>query len=72
MELLSYAQIIFAVGLVASILMQQSEAGLGALFGGSDFGTFHHTRRGFEKILFNASITFSILFVVSILLSFVD
>lgn len=64
--ILPYIQIIIAVLLVTTILMQKNEAGLGGLFGGSDsFSSTHHTRRGFERILFQATIVLSILFALS-------
>ena len=47
------ALIILAVALVASILMQARGAGLGSVFGGSN--TVFKTRRGIEKLLFNAT-----------------
>jgi protein translocase SecG subunit len=45
--------------------MQTSAEGLGGAFGGSDTGdSVKHTRRGFEKILFNSTIVLAILFAV--------
>jgi len=70
-KLLPYAQIIFSVVLITAILLQQSEAGLGGTFGGSDNATFHHTRRGFEKFLFYLSIVCGILFAISALLAII-
>ncbi|MDH5442342.1 MAG: preprotein translocase subunit SecG [Candidatus Nomurabacteria bacterium] len=67
-QILSIVQIIFAVLLILSVLFQQSEAGLGGAFGGSDTDGIHHTRRGFEKFLFISSIVLGILFAVSALL----
>ncbi|MEX0930408.1 MAG: preprotein translocase subunit SecG [Candidatus Paceibacterota bacterium] len=64
--LLPYIQIILSVLLVTTILMQQNEAGLGAAFGGGDsFGSTHHTRRGFEKLLFKTTIVLAVLFALS-------
>jgi preprotein translocase subunit SecG len=57
---------ILSVALVASILMQARGAGLGSVFGGS--GTVFKTRRGIEKLLFNSTIVFGVLFCI---LSFV-
>jgi protein translocase SecG subunit len=68
---LPYAQIIFSVILVTAILLQQSEAGLGGAFGGSDSDAFHHTRRGFEYFLFILSIVCGILFTLSALLAII-
>jgi len=63
--ILPYIQIVLSVLLVVAILLQQSEAGLGAAFGGSGDGGTYRTRRGFEKILFNATIAIAILFALS-------
>ncbi len=63
-RILPYAQIIVSVILVASILLQQSGAGVGGALGGGDGGSFHHTRRGFEKFLFYLSIVLGILLAV--------
>jgi preprotein translocase subunit SecG len=68
-QILPYAQIILSVVLVLSILLQQSGAGVGGALGGGDAGSFHTTRRGFEKFLFFLSITCAILFALSAFLS---
>lgn len=47
------------------ILLQQRGASLGAGFGSS--GELYTTRRGLEKSLFNATIIFVLVFVLSIL-----
>lgn len=56
------ALIILAVALVASILMQVRGAGLGSVFGGT--GTVFKTKRGIERLLFNATIIIATLFAV--------
>jgi protein translocase SecG subunit len=63
--MLPYIQIILSLILVVTILLQQSDAGLGGIFGGADVGGLHHTRRGFEKFLFVTTIVVGILFVAS-------
>lgn len=68
--ILPYAQIILSGLLITSILLQQSGAGVGGALGGGDEG-FHHTRRGFEKFLFNLSIVCGILFALSVLLTII-
>ncbi len=68
-QILPYAQIILSVILVTAILLQQSGAGLGGALGGGDTGSFHSTRRGFEKFLFYLSIVCSILFALLAFLS---
>ena len=62
--LLSYAQIFLSAILVTMILMQQTDASLGAVFGGGDSGGTGRTRRGFDKTLFHATIVVAIIFVV--------
>lgn len=62
--MLPWVQIALSVLLVATILLQQTGAGVGGAFGGSD-GSINYTRRGFEKILFRSSIILGILFVLS-------
>ncbi|HWP61408.1 MAG TPA: preprotein translocase subunit SecG [Candidatus Paceibacterota bacterium] len=60
-------QISLAVLLMASILLQRTGASLGGAFGVDNFGSGFHTRRGFEKTLFNATIVLGILFALSAL-----
>lgn len=70
-QILPYAQIILSVILVLAILLQQTGAGIGGALGGSDGGSFHHTRRGFEKFLFYLSIVCGILFALFAFLSII-
>lgn len=67
MAYLPYIQVILSVLLVAGVLLQRSESGLGAGFGSDSSGGHRFMRRGFEKILFNATILVAVLFVISIL-----
>lgn len=67
---LPYIQIVLATLLVLGILFQQRGAGLGGAFGGGD-GFGFNTRRGAEKVLFNATIALSILFVLSTLIAII-
>lgn len=69
--ILSIIQIILAVILIASILLQKSSAGIGALGGGDSVDAGYHTRRGFEKMLFNATVIFAVLFAVISFIIFV-
>jgi len=59
---LPYIQIGLSVLLIGAVLLQQSAAGLGGAFGDNFSGGFH-TKRGFEKTLFRASIVIAVLFV---------
>lgn len=70
-SILPYAEIILSVILIASILLQQSAAGVGGALGGGDTGTFHSTRRGFEKFLFYLSLVCAILFALLAFLSII-
>ena len=70
-QILPYAQIILSVVLVLSIILQRSGAELGGALGGDGGGSFHHTRRGFEKFLFMLSIVCAILFALSALLAII-
>ena len=71
-SLLPYIQIVLAIVLVAAILLQQTGAAMGGAFGGSDnFSSAFHTRRGFERTLFIATIVLAILFALSALLNLV-
>lgn len=54
-----------AVLMVIAILLQQRGATLGAGFGSS--GELYTTRRGVDKNLFEVTIVFAVIFVVSIL-----
>lgn len=60
--ILPYVQIVLSVLLIAAILLQQSGASLGGAFGADNFSAGFHTRRGAEKILFNATIVLAVLF----------
>lgn len=54
-----------AILMVVAILLQQRGATLGAGFGGSS--ELYTTRRGFDKNLFEVTIIFTVIFVLSIL-----
>ena len=70
--LLPYIQIILAVLLIIAVLLQRTSSELGGAFGGGDnFSSVYHTRRGFEKTLFTATIIISILFIVTCFLALI-
>ncbi len=55
-------QIIISAALIAIILVQaKGEGGLGGIFGGEGRGVYR-TRRGVEKVLFNATIGLAVAF----------
>ena len=64
-KLLPYIQIILSIILVAAILLQQSDAGIGGVLGGGDGGGLYHTRRGFEKFIFTVTIVVAVLLTLS-------
>ncbi|OGH73459.1 MAG: preprotein translocase subunit SecG [Candidatus Magasanikbacteria bacterium RIFCSPHIGHO2_02_FULL_51_14] len=67
-QILTISQLVFSGLLIVAVLLQQRGAGLGAGFGGTGGGV-HTTRRGPEKLLFQATIVIStLLFSVSLAL----
>lgn len=62
-QILTYAQIVLSLLLVATILFQQRGTGLSSTFGGS--GLEYSTKRGAEKIIFIATIVLAILFLAT-------
>jgi protein translocase, SecG subunit len=57
-------QIILSVAVIVFILLQARGAGLGSAFGGSSAGSVFKTRRGVERLIFNATIVFIVLFAL--------
>ena len=68
-QILPYIQIILSLLLIAGVLLQRSEGNLGSAFGGDGTTGGHFMRRGFEKILFNATIVIAVLFALSTFVS---
>ena len=62
---LPFVQIGLSVLLIGAILLQSTGASLGGAFGADNFSSGFHTRRGFEKTLFQATIVLAILFALS-------
>lgn len=56
-------QVVVSVLLILTILMQEKGVGLSATFGGG--GEFYRSKRGIDRLLFIATATFSILFIVN-------
>jgi len=63
-QLVFIIQIVLAVLLAVTILLQQKGTGLGTTFGGGG-DSFYRTKRGAEKLLFYATIAIAILFIIS-------
>lgn len=59
--------IVSALMLMLFILIQSRGQSLGATFGGDT--NFYRSRRGAEAVIFNATIVFAVLFVLSVILS---
>lgn len=62
MDYFKISQIIIAIALIISILLQNRGAGVSGLFGGG--GNVYMAKRGVEKKLFVATIVLSVLFFV--------
>lgn len=69
MAFLPYVQIVLSVLLTLCILLQRTGASLGGAFGADNFSSGFHTRRGFEKTLFQSTIVLAILFALSALVN---
>lgn len=61
MNLLTILEVIVAIALSVSILLQNRGSGLSSAFGG-DFGGYY-TKRGLEKFLFYCSIVLAAFFI---------
>jgi preprotein translocase subunit SecG len=61
--------IIFSVAVILFVLLQTRSAGLGSAFGGSSAGSVFKTRRGIERLVFDLTIVFIVLFALFALLS---
>jgi len=63
---LSIIQLVSAILLIISILLQNRGTGLGAAFGGE--GNVYRTKRGLESVLFKATIILAIIFLAASLI----
>lgn len=61
MKFITVAQLVVAILLTVSILLQNRGSGLSSAFGG-DFGGYY-TKRGLEKFLFYFSMVLSMVFI---------
>lgn len=62
-------QATLSVLIIIAVLLQSQGGGIGPAFGGG--GESYHTRRGVEKILFNATIVLVVLFAIASIASLV-
>ena len=64
MKLINILQVVIAIGLITTILMQNRGSGLSGLFGGGGGGNVYATKRGLEKKLFNATVALAVMFFI--------
>lgn len=67
-NILQVIQIVSAILLVLSILLQHRGTGLGGAFGGE--GMSYRSRRGIERMLLRATILFSAIFIIAVIARF--
>jgi protein translocase SecG subunit len=60
---LQLAQLTLAIILIAAVLIQVRNSGMGSALGGSD-SSFFSARRGIDRVTFNFTIFISVLFFV--------
>lgn len=60
--MIAIIQIILGILIVGLILLQERSSGMSGLLGGDSTG-YYQARRGMEKIIFSATIIFSVIFV---------
>ncbi len=65
MQFLPWIQIALSAILIGLVLLQQSEAGLGAWSGGTSGASNFRTKRGAEKVIFILTIIVALVFVLS-------
>lgn len=64
-DALQFIQILTSIALVAVIILQSQNQGLGGLFGGADSMGITKTRRGLEKTLFQITVGLSVAFLLN-------
>jgi len=57
-------EIILSIAVIVFVLLQARSAGLGSAFGGSSAGSVFKTRRGVERLVFNLTIIFIVLWAL--------
>lgn len=62
-------QAVLSVLIIVAVLLQSQGGGMGPAFGGG--GESYHTRRGLEKVMFNATIVLVVLFALASIASLV-
>ena len=64
---LNIAQIVIAIALILTVLLQVRGGGLGGIFGQPD--SVYRTKRGVEKTLFQLTIALVVIFIILSLIS---
>ncbi|MBI3633041.1 MAG: preprotein translocase subunit SecG [Candidatus Vogelbacteria bacterium] len=64
-KLLPWVQILLSIVLVVLVMLQQSEAGLGAWSGGTSGANNFRSKRGAEKFIFMATVVVALAFILS-------
>lgn len=62
MDYISIAQLTLSIVLIVLILLQERTSGLSGIVGGGAEGGAYQTRRGFERIIFGATIVIAVAF----------
>ncbi|MBU0727884.1 preprotein translocase subunit SecG [Patescibacteria group bacterium] len=65
-KILIIAQVVISILLIIFILTQNKDGGLSAVFGGGE--SFQATKRGPEKVIYNATVILGIAFMVNAVL----
>jgi len=68
-NILYFVQIGISLVFILLVLLQAKGVGLGRAWGGG--GDFYKSRRGVEKIIFNLTVLFAFLFLLSSILNFI-
>ena len=66
-NLFNAVTVVSAVLMIMFVLIQTRGSSLGAAFGGDT--SYYRSRRGAEAVIFNATIVFAVIFVLSVILS---
>lgn len=66
---LNVSLIITSIMLIVLIVLQSRGAGLGGLTGGGETGSVFTARRGVERIMFNLTVVFSVIFLILAIVS---
>lgn len=66
-SIILFIHIAVSLGLIALILLQSSQGGLGSAFGG---GEAYRTKRGAERMVFTITIVFAVLFLITSITTF--